>query len=229
MKRHFIIILTLSLCILSAHLDYVYAESVNLFSLNTWRAKSTGSVPELEKDFVYGISWRFGWDLVEPNDGQYYWNIVDKAITEAKRHNKKVMLRFTAGIHTPEWVYKAGARKFVFSNEDVWNTEGYKNRPSMDMPLPWDPVFLTKWERFIKEAGKRYNKHPQVFSIQMTGGGWLGEMNLPKAYDKWKEAGYSDEKLIDAWKKIIETYRANFPDTPTNLDINEPLGVKRGN
>lgn len=229
MKKILGIFLVFNLWILSAPLNDAFAGQVKIFSLQSWRGNSTGDVPELKKDFAEGISWRFGWELIEPDDGQYYWSIVDKAIAEAKKQNKKVMLRFTAGIQTPDWVYKAGAKSIIFSNEDVWNTEGYKNRPSMDMPLPWDPVFLTKWGRFIKEAGKRYNKHPSVFSIQMTGGGWLGEMNLPKAFDKWREAGYSDEKLINAWKKIIDTYRINFPDTPTSLDINEPLRKKHSN
>lgn len=228
MKKVFAVIVMINFFIL-APLTSVYAGAINIFSLHTWRGDSTGVVPEIQKDFVYGISWRFGWDQIEPYDGQYYWNIVDKAIAEAKKHNKKVMLRFIAGIHTPDWVYKDGTKKITFSPDDLRNSENWKNRPVMDMPLPWDPVFLTKWERFIKEAGKRYNKYPSVFSIQMAGGGWIGEMNLPKAYEKWKEAGYSDEKLINAWKRIIGTYRASLPDTPTNLDINEPLGVKRSN
>ncbi len=229
MKKILGIFLVFNLWILSAPLNDAFAGQVKIFSLQSWRGNSTGDVPELKKDFVEGVSWRFGWELIEPDDGQYYWSIVDKAIAEAKKQNKKVMLRVTAGIYTPDWVYKAGAKRLTFSPDDVWNTEGWKNRSVMEMPIPWDPVFLAKWERFVKEAGKRYNKHPQVFSIQMTGGGWLGEMNLPKAFDKWKEAGYSDEKLINAWKRIIDAYRASFPDTPSNLDINEPLGWKRSN
>ncbi len=63
-----------------------------------------------------------------------------------------------------------------------------------------------------------------MYSIQMAGGGHIGEMNLPKAYQKWQRVGYTDEKLINAWKHIVDAYQKAFPDTPTNLDINEPLG-----
>lgn len=206
-----------------------YSKPIMVFSLHTWQEKTTGFVPELEKDFVYGISWRFGWNKIEPSDGEYNWKIVDETIAAAKKHNKKVMLRFTAGIHTPDWVYKAGAKKFRFSNKDLLDPENWKNMSEKDMPIPWDEIFLSRWRRFIKEAGKRYNNNTVIFSVQMTGGGWLGEMNLPKAYEKWRSEGYSDEKLIYAWKSIIDTYIKNFPDTPTNLDINEPLTRKHSN
>jgi hypothetical protein len=63
----------------------------------------------------------------------------------------------------------------------------------------------------------------------MTGGGHIGEMNLPKAYQKWQQAGYTDEKLITAWTRIIDAYQKAFPNTPTNLNINEPLGLNRSN
>ena len=49
-------------------------------------------------------------------------------------------------------------------------------------------------------------------------------MNLPKAYQKWQRAAYTDENFINAWKYIVDAYQKAFPDTPTNLDINEPLG-----
>ena len=90
--------------------------------------------------------------------------------------------------------------------------------------IPWDEMYLEKYEEFIRAFGQRYNGNHHIYSIQMNGGGHIGEMNLPKAYDKWKHVGYSDEKLIAVWKRLIDAYQKAFPNTPTNLDINEPLG-----
>ncbi len=95
------------------------------------------------------------------------------------------------------------------------------------MPIPWDEVYLAKWEEFIHAFGRRYKGNPHIYSIHMTGGGHITEMNLPKAHAKWQQAGYSDEKLIAAWKRIIDVYQKAFPNTPTNLNIGEPLGGNR--
>jgi hypothetical protein len=125
-------------------------------------------------------------------------------------------------MNTPAWVYQTGAKAFDFSNTNLAHPENYPI--NLRMPIPWDNIYLTKWERFIDAFGERYNGNSHIYSIQMTGGGHIGEMNLPKAYPTWRQAEYTDEKLINAWKRIIDAYQKSFPNIPTNLDINEPLG-----
>jgi hypothetical protein len=116
---------------------------------------------------------------------------------------------------------------FVFHNTDLAHPQNY--RENLRMFVPWDEVYLTRWGKFIRALGQRYSGHPDIYSIQMTGGGYIGEMNLPKAVAKWQEVGYSDAKLVAAWKRIIDTYQEAFPGTPTNLDLGEPLGRNRSN
>ena len=224
--------------IVLAFLTLTLISSSNLIAANSGRVKifallrpdeSPGAIAsqwsELKDDAaVYGLSWRFRWRTVEPQEGQYNWELLDKAIEVSAQARKKVLLRVVAGIHTPEWVYQTGARPLSFTNTDLLNPQGYEK--SMKMPIPWDEVYLAKWEKFIQAVGRRYNRNPYIFSVGMSGGGYIFEMNLPKAYDKWHQAGYSDEKLIAAWKRIIDAYQQAFPDIPTNLDINEPLGKK---
>lgn len=197
-------------------------EPVKIFSLLSPDKDVKEELPELNDPLVYGLSWRFRWKSIEPEPGQYKWAPIDQAVEMTRKAGKKVLLRVVAGMHTPEWVYRAGAKAFDFSSKDLANPEGYPT--SMRMPLPWDGVYLAKWEAFIQAFGNRYNGNPQLYSVGMTGGGYIFEMNLPKAFEKWRQAGYADEKLIAAWKRIIDTYQKAFPDTPTNLDINEPLG-----
>jgi hypothetical protein len=131
------------------------------------------------------------------------------------------MLRVVAGVNSPDWLEQAGAKRFDFRNTDLAHPQNY--RQNLRMFVPWDEVYLAKWEKFIRAFGQRYQAEPSIYSIQMTGGGYIGEMNLPKAQAQWQQLGYSDEKLIAAWKRIIDSYQQAFPKTPTNLDINEPL------
>jgi hypothetical protein len=182
---------------------------------------------ELKDPAVYGLSWRFRWDTIEPQEGQYNWALIDKAVEVTSKVGKKAMLRVVAGMHTPAWVYQAGAKPFDFSNTDLRYAKSQKE--GTRMPIPWDEIYLARWEAFIQAFGKRYAKNPHIYSIPMSGGGRIGEMNLPKAFEKWRQAGYSDEKLIAAWKRIIDAYQRAFPDVPTNLCINEPLGKGHSN
>jgi len=199
-------------------------ESLKIFSLLAPDKDPKPAPPGLQDPLIYGLSWRFKWATVEPSEGRFNWELIDRAIEVSSQAGKKVMLRVVAGVNTPAWVYQSGAQPFVFSNTDLHNPG---NRPQeLQMPIPWDPIYLAKWEKFIQAFGTRYNSHPHIYSIQMTGGGYIGEMNLPKAFEKWQQVGYSDEKLIEAWKRIIDTYQKAFPKTPTNLDINEPLGKR---
>lgn len=201
-------------------------DHVKIFSLQRPDDDPMQEIPELRSAWVYGLSWRFKWRTIEPQHGQYRWDLLDNALAVTGRAGKKAMLRITAGINSPDWVYQAGAQAFVFRNTDLAHPENYP--ASLHMPIPWDAAYLAKWEEFIHAFGKRYNNHPHIYSIQMTGGGHIGEMNLPKAHAKWAQIGYTDAKLIAAWKRIIDAYQGAFPDTPTNLDLNEPLG-KRSN
>jgi hypothetical protein len=197
-------------------------DRIKIFSLQRPDIEPRQDLPELNDPQVYGISWRFKWQTMEPREGQYNWQLTDKALEVSSKAGKQVMFRVTAGINTPEWVYQAGAKPFDFSNTDLAQSENFPGR--LRMPLPWDEVYLAKWEAFIRAFGMRYHGNPHIYSVQMTGGGHIGEMNLPKAHNKWQQAGYSDDKLIAAWKRIIDAYQKAFPNTPTNLDINEPLG-----
>jgi hypothetical protein len=197
-------------------------EQIKIFSLLAPDRDPTPNTPGLQDPHIYGLSWRFKWVTIEPKEGQYNWESIDRAIDVTASAGKKVMLRVVAGANTPDWVYQSGAKPFDFSNTDLAHPGNHPQ--NLRMPLPWDDVYLTKWEKFIQALGLRYSGNPQIYSVQMTGGGYIGEMNLPKAFGKWKQVGYSDDKLITAWKRIIDSYQKAFPKTPTNLDINEPLG-----
>ncbi len=153
-------------------------SQVKIFSLQSPNRVQKHKLLELNDPLVYGVSWRFHWKTIEPQEGQYHWDLIDQAIHITSNADKKVMLRVVAGRRTPAWVYQAGAQPFHFRNTDLYHA---KNHPdTMVMPIPWDAVYLAKWEKLIRALGKRYNSNPHIYSVQMAGGGHIGEMNLPK-------------------------------------------------
>jgi Beta-galactosidase len=218
------LVIAVSVFILAQPSWAVAEERARIFSLQ--RVEDLNSTPpELDAPYVEGLSWRFGWQKIEPQEGQFSWSTIDKVLEVTSRAGKKVMLRVVAGINSPEWIYQARAKPFEFQNSNLAHPENYPT--NLRMPIPWDEVYLSKWEAFIRAFGQRYNGNPNIYCIHMSGGGYIGELNLPKTYKKWEQAGYSDEKLIAAWKRIIDAYQKAFPTIPTTIAINEPLGVDR--
>lgn len=189
------------------------------------------SARELTDPLLYGISWKFRWKTLEPAQGQYDWGLVDRDLQLAARAGKKVALRVYSGIESPDWVYTAGAVPFDFSNSDVLNPGQYSS--PLRMPVPWDPTYLVQWTDFVREFGSRYSGNPDIYLIEMAGAGFIGEMSLPHSsadvLTRWRQAGFTDQADVDAWKRIIDSYRSAFPQTPSALDIGEPLGYGKSN
>ena len=169
---------------------------------------------------AYGISWKFKWSTVEPQQGVYDWSLIDHVIQVTQAEGKKTMLRVIAGVDSPAWIEQQ-AHTVSFSNSTLFTPANYP--PTVSMPVPWDPTYLSRWEQFIAAYGQRYNGNPQIWSVQMSGGGYIGEMTLPHDTTTWSQAGFSDQAITSAWDSIVDSFRRAFPDTPTNLDIDPPL------
>ncbi len=178
--------------------------------------------PYLSNPDVDGFSLRAGWSDVEPADDAYDWSQFDAVIEAAAAHGKKVMLRVLPGLRTPEWVYEAGAARFEFVDDNP-------NRPTygevVSMPLPWDPVFLTKWSDLVAAFGARYAANPAVTLVAMTGPAAGGEMHLgdKSNADRWHDLGYSNELLIDTWKLTIDAFSAAFPNQHRTVAVANPV------
>ncbi|HVZ38651.1 MAG TPA: T9SS type A sorting domain-containing protein [Candidatus Kapabacteria bacterium] len=155
------------------------------------------------RPYVRGILVRIGWNLVEPQDGAYNWAQLDTQIARACSYGKKVALAVVNGPSAPAWLYAAGARYAVVG------------APFNDtIPYPWDPVYLARWGDLIAHLGARYDGDTTVTLVHMTNATANGfEFFLsPTAAFNWNAAGYSDMKVIDSWKQVIDAFNAAFPN-----------------
>jgi hypothetical protein len=194
---------------------------VKIFVCNT-PATRVGDV--LSNPYVAGTSSRFSWAAIEPHPREYRWGPIDHAIALARRAGKQAMIRVIAGIYTPTWVDRR-VPTITFSNRYLYNPSNYPTR--VTMPIPWKRAYLRYWKRFLGAFGARYNGNPTIYSVQMAGAGFIGEMTLPTDVDKWRSKGYTDDRYVWAWDRIIASYGRQFPSTHTNLDIDEPFGSLR--
>lgn len=165
--------------------------------------------------FVNGILVRVGWQLVEPTDDNYNWNLIDGQIAAANTYGKKIALGIGCGIATPPWVFTAGAQRLVTSV------------PFTDtIPVPWDTVFINRWTSFITALGNRYQNDTTIQLVYITASTGNGfEMQLPfVTTPTLAAAGYTDAKVIGEWKAIIDAFGNAFPNHYLSNDFHPVNG-----
>lgn len=125
---------------------------------------------------------RLPWSFIEPEEGQFQWEILDTPAQRWIDKGKKVALRISASEPmmrwaTPEWVAKAGAKGNEWGkdrNLACWG-ETWKNTESLWEPVYDDPVFLEKAENFIKAMAARYDDNSNISFVDIGHFGLWGE------------------------------------------------------
>jgi hypothetical protein len=170
-----------------------------------------------------GVSLRAGWRQLQPEEDEFQ-PVFDQEIARAHEAGKQVSLSVDPGDDTPEWVYTAGAHPFVFQEDNPFRRQ---HGQTVQVPVPWDAVFLQKWTAFIQALGTQYAGNETVVLVHMVGATRSGgEMHLPRSKEAraaWARLGYTPDKLVAAWKPIIDAYATAFPTQALALDVAIPI------
>jgi hypothetical protein len=169
-------------------------------------------------ELAAGVSLRGAWGQVEPTEGKFIW-FFDGDIGRAKKAGKKVILRVHTGFlgrRMAAWVYQAGAEKFEFSDDGQRST-----------PVPWDRTHLAKWKALVRALGRKYGHEDAVVLVQLAGLDVSGgEMHLPKTpqdRERWRRSGYTREKLVGAWREVVDAYADALPGKYLGLNVSLPV------
>jgi hypothetical protein len=139
-----------------------------------------------------GIVIRQRWSAVEPTATTTDWAFVDEQIARAKNHHKKYVLAIYTGDNDPTWL-----------NVPLYLTA----------PYPWDPTMLAEHGKMVEMLGKRYADDPDLVGVEIGGPtrGPSGSLEMHLATGLTRQEGYSEAKMIAAWKQCIDQYAAAFP------------------
>jgi len=157
-----------------------------------------------------GVRWLLRWSDVEATPDTYIWQYLDDAVAWAAANNKKCGISINAGKDCPAWLYAAPYNAQSYTMQD---TPGAIGRA---IPVPGDPVFMTRWQKFITDFGARYDSNPAVSYVIIAGIGNHDEWDIaPGPLDTAALA--STQAEVDAWKssskQIIDFYMSAFPNT----------------
>jgi hypothetical protein len=153
---------------------------------------------------------RWYWNVLEPERGKYNFAIVDLAIEEARAHGQKLAIRlmpYSNQDPLPEWYRNSGARR---ANKDS-DKDGKIWQPDFS-----DPLYLQYWSELVSEAGKRYDGHPDLDSVDISSVGYWGE-----GWSPYMPAFSHQKPLIDIWLEA-------FKRTPLLMNFDEPEALAYG-
>jgi len=116
---------------------------------------------------------RLAWCYIEPRPGQFDWSVVDGPAQRYIAAGKTIAFRFSCCeghsnivYAAPQWLQQAGAKGLYFTRRD--GVEYWE-------PVYDDPVFLHYLDRFLAEAGRRYDGDPHIAFFDVGSFGIWGE------------------------------------------------------
>ncbi len=153
---------------------------------------------------------RWVWDVIEPKRGEFHWEIIDLALSEAREHGQTLAIRlmpYTDKHALPDWYRNSGARR--------------ANKPSDKDGGIWqpdytDPLFLKYWGELVAEAGKRYDGNPFLDSVDISSIGYWGEGWSPYMPD------------FSYQKELTDIWFAAFRETPLLMNFDEERALAYG-
>ena len=157
------------------------------------------------------IYMRLPWCELEPDEGQFRWDIVDAYAQPWIAAGKQIAFRITCSesrwsYATPQWVEKAGAKGIKFKMPTLG--KGYEECDvEIWDPVYDDPVFLEKLGNFAKAFARKYDGKPYVAFVDVGSFGMWGEGHT-------KFSSKLDQETTDRCVKIhMDLWRKAMPNT----------------
>ena len=170
----------------------------------------------------------FTWSSLEPQEGSYQWADLDNYIALWQAQGKKVIVGVTlytkGGVDpssyqaTPQWVFDAGVPKISLVDTDTGKTLGW--------PVPWNPIFLAKYENFVKAFAAKYDGNPGIENINIGLGLFETDRLVlddpPDALSAFIANGYNSstkEPWTSTIEQVVGFYRNAFHNTALRIGV----------
>jgi hypothetical protein len=176
---------------------------------------------------VDGVALRVRWADLEPTPGVFNFSALDAQVKAATAAGKSASISFVAGYGAPSWLYAAGAAPFRTVIAEKYDASFCQ---PLQVPIPWDPVFLREWTAFVKAMGGHYGSSATVARVHITGinnhneetslpaatgatiSGWAGQTcRTNDDVQEWVSLGYTATLLKNTWGQIADVFAASFP------------------
>jgi len=146
---------------------------------------------------------RLGWCYLEPEEGQYNWEMLDEVIRRWWAKGRKVTFRVSCketgsdqAFATPKWVFEKAGAKGEYTT--MYGSESFE-------PDYGDPIFLEKLENFMQALAARYDGAPFLEFVDIGSFGEWGECHTEGSSDRaWP---------IEVMKEHVDIHTRAFKKT----------------
>ncbi|MBE9510338.1 MAG: DUF4832 domain-containing protein [Bacteroidetes bacterium] len=163
-----------------------------------------GNLEMKEHPMTSIVYFRLYWRFLEPEQGRYNWDHIDKALKTA--HNRKQQLLFRVAPYgtklpatdVPDWYRKMVGDTFL--NQSVtkhWQVDHE------------DPRYIEHFGNLIREMGKRYDGHPDLNAIDLS------------IIGAWGEGEYTELLSDKTMKALVDAYLESFTKTPLIMQLTD--------
>ncbi len=162
-----------------------------------------------DSNALKGVLLRISWNVCG-NDQLCLFDMIQEQLDKATTNNIKVALIIMDGDEAPDSV-KENCTTFDFDKRGV----------PASMCLAWDANYLADKTAMVSALGLRFDSHPALAYVYFTGAcstnGAEGHCRVDQ--DAYSAAGYTPEKLTNAYLTIMDAYRDAFPITPIVFEV----------
>ncbi|HIF9062946.1 TPA: DUF4832 domain-containing protein [Photobacterium damselae] len=194
-------------------------QTINIRNNKDW------NIPSYPETSV--VYYRWYWEELEPEKGKYNFKLIDDTINEAKKLNKKIVIRFMTLAGLNETYYEDSPRAgkkilgipcWLKQQIDPKSKNGCQNDNSFVVNYT-DPKFKKSLQNFITAMGNRYNNNTNILRLDVGLIGTWGEWHLGTFYDNskstLKDLGYTNKDLIP----YIQMMKQAFPNKSLIIDL----------
>ncbi len=147
---------------------------------------------------------RVYWKFVEPEEGRYQFEMIDKVLRTAASRGQTLLLRIAPygtepDNDVPDWYRKkVGAESGQSLPEKKWRTD------------PEDPRYAACFGRMIRVLGARYDGHPDLESVDLA------------IVGAWGEGAGSELLSPKTREALVSSYLEAFASTPLIMLLTDP-------
>lgn len=157
---------------------------------------------------------RFYWRFIEPEEDEYRWDILDRALETARERGQTVMLGvmshgspYDDKHDVPEWY-----REMVGEKRE-WELDSPVNAWMVD---PEDSRYAEHFGGFVRAIGERYDNHPDLEAVDV------------RIVGAWGEGAGSALLSQPTREALVDAYTDTFKETPLIMLLTDEETNKYG-
>lgn len=168
-----------------------------------------GTLENKNYPFTSMAYFRVYWKFVEPEQGRYNWEMLDKALLTAHQRRQTLMLRVAPygtgpDNDVPDWYRAMLGDESGKLPEKKWRTD------------PEDPRYALHFGSMVRALGRRYDGHPDLESVDMA------------IVGAWGEGAGSDRLTEKTRRALVDAYLEAFRKTPLVMLLTDEKTNKYG-